>query len=185
MKKIVVTGGVYSGKTTIIEDLRDGGITTAPEALLQIVHEQRERIGEDNWKDWVIPNYSRFIELAAERQARIEEGIVTKHPHSQFCVYDRGMIDLVAFCWLRKIDVPDRLAELVKQTRYDFVFSARTFNDFDPRPESGRIITRDESFELVDLCSQAYKEFGYDVRELLPGKGPIQQKTSPILRVLF
>lgn len=162
MKKIVITGGACSGKTSVINALSKKGYKTVEEAAIQIVTESVKTIGIDEHKKEMFRDFKKFAILIAERQLELESKI--KASNDDIIFLDRGIHDCIAFCKLMNVDVPKKVLQLVKKCSYDCVFLLENISNFNPRKESGRI-TADKamSIRMKDLIKETYSEYGYNL----------------------
>ena len=64
--KIVITGGPYSGKTTLIEELEDRGCNVLHEAAIELIKELNDKFGVAGQKAWREKHFSEFQEMIAK-----------------------------------------------------------------------------------------------------------------------
>jgi predicted ATPase len=183
MEKYIGTGGRCAGKTTSLKELADGGFGFVQEALMATVTDLKEQMGMAAWKKWLLPNYGEFIQMATMKQIAFETEASERYGGK--VLFDGGFVDLIASCRLRDIEVPRSLEMLTRNAGYKMAFLFTTFDDFDPRPESGRLITKDEATRMGPLCREVCHEFGIPVRDVPEGKGPVQEKTHFMLDYLI
>lgn len=162
MKKVVFTGGSYSGKTTILEFFRSKGFPTVPECARIVIEELNEKFGIEEQKKWRLDNFAFFQSMIAEKQAFFENKLdkELEDKSHEFVFLDRGVLDCIALCKLRNLEVPQKILDLAKKVKYDKVFVFDILSDFDTRPLSGRVLTKDLSIKLQELCIEVYKEYG-------------------------
>ena len=165
MKKIVITGGTHSGKTSIINELSARGYLTLSEVSMQVVKESIEKIGIERHKKRMFEDINWFALEVAKRQIKAELEVDKTEPLI-FC--DRGLHDCISFCGLMDSEPSKELLDLVKNhTPYDFVFYCESLPDFNPRPETGRITTKEMSLKMGKLIKKVYLDHTY---QLIPIK---------------
>ena len=144
MKRIVITGAMGSGKSTLIAELRKRGFTVVPEPARIVLAEQRAAGGDG------VPERSprRFCELMLERM----KSDYDEHPSA---FYDRGIPDLVGYAHLFRLEPPR-----VDDHRYD----GRVF----VLPAWREIYATDDERKMTFERAEA---FGEDVRRIYEGLG--------------
>ena len=165
MRKIVVTGGPYAGKTTLVEALRAEGCAVAPEAALQVIAALADELGPERARAWREEHPERFQVRIAELQLELEARAERSGTGLVAC--DRGLLDGIAYCRHRGIETPAPVAEAAARSRYDLVLLCDTLTPFRPRPETGRVDDRHDSLALRDLIEAVYREY-----ELVPQPVP-------------
>jgi len=159
MRKIVLTGGPCSGKTTLLEHLRAAGCATAPEAAIQVIRDLTAELGLDGQRSWRDTHWVDFQERVARLQ--IEHEASAERDGAELLVCDRGLLDGLAYCRYRGVEPPPRLLDLVRSGRYDQVFVLDTLEDFDARLDTGRTDDREDSLRVGALIRSVYREHGY------------------------
>ena len=157
---IVVTGGPGSGKTTLVEEMAKLGYATAPEAAIQVIAELNERLGVDEQKVWRREHRTEFQLSILRRQVEIEERLLEEAPEVAFL--DRGRLDGLAYCRFFGEPVPEELARLAPQGRYDRVLLLDTLSRFEDRAATGRTSDRAQSIALQGALAEVYREAGFE-----------------------
>ena len=108
----VLTGGPGSGKTTLIEALREKGFATSIEAGRGIIRDQRA-IGAQAlpWNDPAL-----FAERMLSWEIRSYEAAI-RHPGPTF--FDRGVPDVVGYLRLTGLAVPAHMKAAAERFRYN------------------------------------------------------------------
>jgi len=158
VKKIIITGGTYSGKTTVLKLLEKRGFETIPEAAMQIIEENVTKVGQKEHQEEIRSDFKKFALLFMKRQEKLESNIKSDN----IVFLERGFVDFVALCKLMKIDVPKQIQEKAKKVVYDKVFLLENLPDFDKREGTGRISDKDFAINMREELKKAYNEFGYE-----------------------
>ena len=161
MKKIVITGGSYSGKTKIINELKHDGYQIVPEASIKIIEELNEKLGVEGQKKWRQENIAEFQMMIANKKKSMESLTFGEEREIVFC--DRGVFDCIAYLQLVNQKVPQPILDLAKTHRYDLVFILDTISDFKLRNESGHISTKEDSQKVNKLLHKVYTEYKHKV----------------------
>jgi predicted ATPase len=169
----VITGGPGAGKTSIVERLAARGFPTVAEAGRDILRQQVAIGGTAvHWAD-----------AAAYRDRMLQHGMddyermlgETDGP----VFFDRGVTELVGYCRLIGVAVPDHVRRAAELYRYNTtVFLAP------PWPEiyvNDGLRKQDvaEAMRTAALAGEAYAEFGYDVVEI--PKAPVADRATFVL----
>lgn len=159
MNFYVITGGPGSGKSTLIEALRERGYVCVEEAGRQIIQEQVAKGGDAlPWASIV-----RFKELMLDHAIKTyEEAKGIKGP----VFFDRGIVDLVGYDVLTNAKSTDKLIDAVKRLRYNqTVFIAPPWESI-YQNDAERKQTFQEAVDTYTCIKQAYLDEGYGVIEL-------------------
>lgn len=159
MNFYVITGGPGSGKSTLIEALRERGYVCIEEAGRQIIQDQL-RVGGDALP-WA--NIVRFKELMLEHALKTyEEAKRIKGP----VFFDRGVVDLIGYDALTNAKSTEKLLLAVKKLRYNAkVFIAPPWEAIYCN-DAERKQTFDEAIATYNCIKKAYLDEGYEVIEL-------------------
>lgn len=168
-KKIVLTGGPTSGKTTQINLLSAMGYGVVPEAAREIILEK----GIKNPSIDEIFLMQKCIFYRQVEKENCEKG--------RSCFYDRGLIDTLAYCDHLLKYVPEEFILPDLKERYDSVLLL----DLLPYRDDGIRIEKDdkEAKEIQNLLGQYYTQFGYDVVSVPVFNDP-QERLEHILKLV-
>ncbi len=148
-KKYVLTGGPFTGKTTVVDILKAKGYPVVPETARMVIEEEQLK-GSDvlPWKDLAL-----FQEKVVMKQAELEFAL-----SDDKVFLDRGILDSYAYSKLGNVSVPLH-AYQDAHLRYAQVFILELLPGYEPDE------VRKETAEYRDSIHQAlfnaYREFGY------------------------
>lgn len=158
-RRIVITGGPGSGKSTLIGLLKRAGHVTEPEAGRTIIREQTASGGDAlPWADRV---------AFAERMAASDMAAHARHANAGGPVFfDRGLPDVAGYLSLCDLPVPIDLRRAVEHMRYaNPVFIAPFWLDIFAQ-DGERRQDADEAERTCEVMWTTYTELGYRLVEL-------------------
>ncbi len=155
--KIVFTGGVYAGKSTILKHLRDLGYDVVSESATQTIRDLKDKLGAEEQKKWMMNNPVDFQTMNMENQVEKEKAL-----GDGMFFLDRGLIDYIAFCEFRGGKISDKMKSLAKNHDYSKIFVFEVLDKFDVRKDSGRYMDEATSRKMVGITEEAYRRFGYE-----------------------
>ena len=161
MKRVVITGGPCSGKTTIIEHLSKQGFQVVTECAIEVIEELNKDMGIEGQKKWRKENLVELQRILVAKQIEKESKI--KAGKAEVVFFDRGMYNGLAYLRLMKKPVETELLAIIKGYTYDMVFALETLSNFQPRAETGRTSDREKSIAIGRLLEEVYKENGIEV----------------------
>jgi len=156
-KRVIITGGPGTGKSTIIDLMEEKGYSCHREVSRDVIKEQLAK-GSDQLP-W--DNVSGFSNLVFDGQTSQYRSAT----EGQINFYDRGIIDVIAY--LKKDNLPaDALEDLAKHYPYHSkVFLTPPWEEIYAMDEERR-----EDFATMNLIHQqlidVYTSFGYEVIEV-------------------
>ena len=180
MRRIVLTGGPYSGKTTLVERLAAEGHAVAPEAALRVIEALADELGARAAAAWRRAHPGRFQERVLALQLELEARAAARGASVVVC--DRGVLDGVAYCHHHGIAPPPSLARAPVRERYAAVLVLETLADFEPRAHTGRLDGHEESLALAAQLTAVYREHGYDPIAL--PEAPVEERLAHVRALL-
>ena len=174
-KKIAITGGPGSGKTSIITLLKDNGFKCYDEISRQVTLQAQK----DGIEQLFLTEPLLFSEKLLE--GRIEQFLNAKVEKTETVFLDRGIPDVLAYMDYIGDDYPEHFIKACEINKYDAVFLL---------PPWKAIFTSDneryENFEQSETIhshlADTYTKYGYNLIEV--PFGTIKERVNFILQTL-
>ncbi|MBT8263330.1 MAG: ATP-binding protein [Bacteroidia bacterium] len=161
-KRIVITGGPGSGKTTLVKKLEGQGFACMHEISRQITKEAKEQ-GVDQL---FLENPLLFSEKLLE--GRLEQFKQAEAFQKEILFYDRGMPDVTSYMDYLGIDYPDHYRETCSNYIYDAVFVLPPWPDIYIQ-DNERYESYDEAEKIFTHLVKGYTSYNYNVHEVPTG----------------
>lgn len=171
-KKIVISGGPSSGKTSLICGLENRGYSCIHEVSRDITLKARQKGIEHLFKTEPL----LFSELLLE--ARVEQFTSADLFKCDFVFLDRGIPDVLAYLDRNKIEYPNPFIKSCKEHQYDAVFILPPWKDIHIT-DSERYEDYKESEILFEYLYKSYET--YDYNHVFVPKGTIEDRIDFIL----
>ncbi|MEZ2685142.1 AAA family ATPase [Proteus vulgaris] len=157
--RIILTGGPGSGKTTLINALKNKGYSCSLEAGRAIIQDQI--LIEGNGLPWIEPEAFAQLMLSWELRSW-HEATNTEAPY----FYDRGLPDIAGYLLLCGLPIPKHLNNAIMLFRYSKnVFIAPPWTEIYTQDEE-RKQTIKEAKETYLAMLEVYKNYNYSLIEL-------------------
>lgn len=175
MNTFIITGGPGTGKTTLIEELKQKGYNCVDEVARQIIKEQVLNNGEAlPWKD-----QEKYTFLMLERSV---DTFLKNKDNSSVTFFDRGIPDTLAYAHIIQLEIPAELTEAVRKYRYNpIVFILPSWEEI-YKTDSERKQTFVESIEVYNTLKRTYQDCGYQLVEV--PKLKVKERVDFILSVI-
>lgn len=165
MKRIVISGGPSSGKTTLINELKKQGHICFDEVSREIIESQKinNSVKEFDFEQTVF-------------NKRLEQYQMAK---SDIQFYDRSFLDGLAYMKMNQIKIPDSFHKTSVDLRF---FSTVFICPFWPKifeNDSQRLENIEQAQQIYKQLSNVYSEFGYKIA-ILP-EGNVEDRIKFIL----
>lgn len=174
-KRIVISGGPSSGKTTIINYLIKQEYYCFEEVSRELIHEAQK-------KGITQPFLSNPEEFNSSLlQARIQQFEKAKIIQNKACFYDRGILDIIGYMKYAKQRIPVYFSKAVITNRYDTVFLLPPWKQIHVQ-DNERYEVFEQAQEIYNNIKEAYKSFGYQFLEV--PYGAVEYRANFILNAL-
>lgn len=175
--KILLTGSIHVGKTTLLDKLKSSnppGVTFIPELARELINSRPEHFKVPG-KDGILPGMGDY-HFAEQTRREVEAA----RSGARHIVCDRGIVDLVAHA--RIFTGRDRLEWLEWNKTYDKIFFMETTGI--PLDVSGYPPGRDLHKFRDQLDAETRKLLDEQQLEYFCLSGPLQEKESVLKAVL-
>ena len=163
-KKIVITGGPSTGKTSVIHHLEKLGFTCLHEVIRLMTLEKKEEEIETVFKTNPIVSVSDPKEFNQRiLDARIEQYTSVANTVEENIFFDRGIPDVLAYmdCFDQTYDTA--FGEACKNHTYDAVFILPPWKEIHIS-DNERFESYEESILVHECLFNCYTRFGYVVQ---------------------
>lgn len=174
-RRIVITGGPGSGKTSLIKYLEDKGYKVKEEISREVtLQAQKEGIDQ------------LFLEKPILFSQKLLEGRLKQYLEGNDCVdkvlfYDRGMPDVTAYMDCVNTEYPEYFSKTCIEHRYDEVFVLPPWKQI-YKQDNERYESFDQAEKIFHFLKKGYTNFGYKIHEVPVGS--IEDRAHYILRSL-
>ena len=174
-KKIVITGGPGTGKSSIITELIKRGYTCFEEVSRQIILDARK----DGIDQLFLTKPLLFSELLLK--GRIKQYNDASDNNNEFVFLDRGIPDIVAYMDYIGDDYPEMFIDACKTNVYDYVFILAPWQEIFTS-DSERYENFEQAVEIHKSLLNSYKKYDYNLRDV--PFGTIESRADYILNVV-
>ncbi len=112
-KKIVITGGPGTGKSTVITELEKRGYAVQPEVSREIIREAKEQGIDQLFLEDPLLFSQKLIE------GRVEQYHQADRMNAEVVFFDRGIPDVIAYLRYSKTPVPPDFQRAAEEHPYD------------------------------------------------------------------
>ncbi|MCT8340437.1 ATP-binding protein [Flavobacteriaceae bacterium TK19130] len=174
-KRIVITGGPGSGKTSLIQNLEDAGHACLHEISREVILEaQREGIEQLFLTDPVL--FSKKL-----LEGRLLQFHQAKEHDSDHLFYDRGLPDVTAYMDFKNTDYPSYFVETCEAHRYDQIFVLPPWESIYTQ-DNERYESFEQAVEIYECLQAGYEKYGYSITNV--PIGTLQERATFILNQL-
>lgn len=162
-RKIVVTGGPSTGKTSVIEQLESLG----NHCLHEVIRSMTLKAKSEGKKVEMISNPIISVEDPMKfnlkiLNARIEQYKFATQSQEKIIFFDRGTPDVLAYMDCFGQTYGHEFKETCATMRYDHIFLMPPWREIHVN-DSGRFESFEESLRIYDCLKQTYERFSYGV----------------------
>ncbi len=171
----MLIGGPGTGKTTVLQELRERQYTCMPEVSREVTLEaQKKGIEQLFLTDPLL--FSKMLMEGRERQY-----IEAEKSNSNMVFFDRGLPDIHAYMDYTKDEYPDIFIKKSKQYPYDFVFLFKPWKLI-YTSDNERYESFEQSEEIDQFLQNSYLKLGYKIIDV--PFGSVDQRVNFILNRL-
>jgi predicted ATPase len=164
-KRIVISGGPGSGKTTLVSHLEQLGHVCMHEISRDVIKEAQQ----EGIEQLFLENPILFSQkLLQGRLEQFKEGASYQIP---FLFYDRGMPDVTAYMDYIHSHYPDNFYKTCMTNRYDSIFLLPPWEEIYEQ-DNERYESFDEAEKIYNYLVQGYRKYGYHIIEVPIGNVP-------------
>lgn len=171
-KKIVITGGPGTGKSTVIDELVIRQFKCMPEISRQVTLNAREKGIEQLF----LTKPLLFSELLLE--GRINQYLEAERKNNELVFFDRGIPDVHAYMNYISIDYPSSYITKSNLYRYEYVFLMPPWEEI-YISDNERYENFEQALAIHNHLERTYKELNYPIVEV--PTGTVQERTDFIL----
>lgn len=162
-KKIVITGGPGTGKSTVIEELMQRNYDCMEEISRQVTLEARkEGIEQLFLTDPLLFSEKLF-------NGRVQQYVDACNLNSDLVFFDRGIPDVHAYMEYANQDYPEKFVVSSVQHKYTKIFIMPPWKEI-YNSDSERYEDFDQALKIHTYLHRAYHELGYEIIEVPTGK---------------
>ncbi|NQX86414.1 MAG: ATP-binding protein [Flavobacteriaceae bacterium] len=174
-KKIVITGGPGTGKTSIINALLKRNITCLEEISRQVTIDAQKKGIEQLF----LTEPLLFSDMLLEgRQKQYHEAKTYDVP---YLFLDRGIPDVVAYLDFLKTDYPNRFVSACEAHTYDLIFILKPWKEI-YMSDNERYEDFDQAIEIHQCLMNTYSKYGYQLHDV-PFES-VEKRTDFILNIV-
>ena len=175
IKRIVITGGPGSGKTTLIQQLEERGFN----CLHEISREVTLRAQEEGIDQLFLEDPLLFSQKLLE--GRLEQFNEAVNHDSELLFYDRGLPDVTAYMDYLGTTYPESFDITCKENLYDAIFLLPPWESIYIR-DNERYESYEEAEKICTYLLNGYQKYGYAVN-IVP-IGTVEERIDHIIESL-
>ena len=174
-QKIVLIGGPGTGKTTVLNALKEKGFFCLDEVSRAVILKAQQQGIEQLF----LTEPLLFSEMLL--QGREEQYLKANKSQENIVFFDRGIPDVHAYMDYFKTDYPKLFHEKSNQYKYDVIFHFSPWKEIHTT-DNERYETFEESLSIDKFLIKAYLELGYKIINV--PFGTVDERTNFILNSL-
>ncbi len=164
LKKIVVTGGPSTGKTSVIQKLEKMEFSCMEEIIRVMTSKEKKR--EILFKTNPIVSVTDPLKFNLKiLKGRIEQYECARKRNDKIIFFDRGIPDVLAYMDCFGQNYGQEFENACLKYRYDFVFLMPPWREIHIEDEQ-RFETYEESLRINDCLRNTYETYGYTLIEV-------------------
>ena len=175
IETVVIIGGPSSGKTTLIEKLKEKGYTCYPEVSREVIKEAQERGIEQLFLEQPL----LFSELLLE--GRIKQFQQAKKEETDIVFLDRGIPDVLAYMDYIGDSYPNSFDEACKLHTYSKIFILPIWKEIYVSDKE-RYESYEQAILIQEHLTETYQKYGYELIEI--PKDTVENRVQFLLQQL-
>lgn len=162
-KKIVITGGPSTGKTSVITALEKKGYYCLHEVIRSFTSSAHEKSDLKNFKTNPIVSVNDPMAFNQKvLDARLAQYKKAINSDEEFVFFDRGVHDVLAYMHCFKQNYGQDFITAAEDTTYDAIFVMPPWPEIFTK-DSERFETYEEGLKVHESLLHTYAQFGYEV----------------------
>ena len=157
--KIAIIGGPSSGKTSLINNLKNRGYNCKEEVSREIIKKAKKRGIDQIFLDSPIWFSEKLLTQRIKQFKEAEKNI------DQYVFFDRGIPDIVAYLDYIKCNYSNIFIKESYKYRYDKVFVLPPWKEIYIR-DNERYETFDQAVEINKFLVKWYTKFDYEIKSI-------------------
>lgn len=170
----VLTGGPGTGKTTILENLKNKNYLCIPEVAREIIKDQVQKRGSA--LPWA--NKAEYAKMMWQESVRSYQETVENNT-AENIFFDRGILDTICYMEMENLAVHDEQEKYLMAPLYRRIFILPPWKEIYVTDEE-RKQSWEEALNTYDAMRKVYDRYGYDVLEV--PKEDVEKRVEFILR---
>jgi len=171
-RKIVITGGPGTGKSSIIHKLEEKGEKCLHEISRQVTLEAQKQGIDQLFLEQPLLFSEKLLE------GRLNQYLEAKEYKSDHIFIDRGLPDVVAYMDYFDTKYPEVFDKTCENNRYDLIFILPPWKEI-YTSDNERYESYEEALKISSYLYSTYKRYGYNPIEV--PKLTVEERTSLIL----
>lgn len=171
-RKIVITGGPGTGKSSIINRLEEKGEKCLHEISRQVTLEAKEQGIDQLFLEQPLLFSEKLLE------GRLDQYLEALEFNSDHIFLDRGLPDVVAYMDYFDTKYPEIFNKICQNNRYDLIFILPPWKEI-YTSDNERYESYEEALKISSYLYSTYKRYGYNPIEV--PKLSVEERTSFIL----
>ncbi|NER11924.1 AAA family ATPase [Leptobacterium flavescens] len=155
-KKIVITGGPGTGKTSLIDSLEELGYTCLPEISRQVTLQARNEGVEQLFLTDPLLFSKKLLE------GRKDQFFESQTFDRDIIFIDRGLPDVLAYMDFIGDEYPQYFIDICEEHKYDQVFILPPWEAI-YTSDSERYENFEQAVRIHDYLEASYRKYGYDL----------------------
>jgi len=172
---VVLIGGPSSGKTTLIEALKEKGHTCYPEISREVIREAQE----NGIEQLFLENPLLFSELLLE--GRKKQHLSAQNEPNSVVFLDRGIPDVLAYMHYIGDDYPSFFDKACKEFLYTSVFILPPWEAI-YESDAERYENYEQAVLIYNHLTETYQNYGYQLIEV--PRDTVEKRVDFIINVL-